>query len=220
VSKRPSTNRQLPTEKPPPVRRPRGAVRRLLLEAARDLFARQEYRGTTTLEIAETAEVSEHLLFRHFGSKAALFREALVLPFTTFVDDFGRTWQAVIPQEADEDELARHFVGHLYDLFVEHQGLVVTLLASDSMSEEEKTEAGIPDIRRALSVLGQISTEGMDLRGMRSDRPELAAYSTVSMIAGMATLRTTFFGIEQPSREVVIEELTQATLHGFVHRQG
>ena len=80
-------------------------------------------------------------------------------------------------------------------------------------------EAGIPEIRRALSVLGQISTEGMDLRGMQSDRPDLAAYSTVSMIAGMAALRATFFGITRPSREAIVEELTQATLHGFVHRQ-
>jgi AcrR family transcriptional regulator len=220
VSQRSSTIEQRPTEKPPSRRRPRGAVRRLLLDAARVLFARQEYRSTTTREIAEAAGVSEHLLFRHFGSKAALFRQALVLPFTTFVDDFGRTWQGVIPEETDEDELARRFVGHLYDLFVEHQGLLVTLLASDSMSEEEMAEAGIPDIRRALSVLGQISTEGMDLRGMRSNRPDLAAYSTVSMVAGMAALRTTFFGIRQPSKEAIIEELTQATLHGFVHRQG
>lgn len=201
------------------MRRPRGTVRGLLLDAARDLFARQDYRSTTTREIAEAAGVSEHLLFRHFGSKASLFREALVLPFTTFVDDFGRTWREVVPEETDENELARDFVGHLYDLFVEHRGLVVTLLASDSMSEAEMAEAGIPDIRRALALLGQISTEGMDLRGMQSERPDLAAYSTVSMIAGMAALRTTFFGITRPSREAVVEELTHATLHGFVHRQ-
>jgi hypothetical protein len=45
-----------------------------------------------TREIAQAAGVTEHLLFRNFGSKAALFREALVLPFTSFVDEFGRTW--------------------------------------------------------------------------------------------------------------------------------
>ena len=63
-------------------RRPRGEPRRLLLDAARDLFARQDYRATTTREIAQAAGVAEHLLFRHFGSKAALFREALVVPFS------------------------------------------------------------------------------------------------------------------------------------------
>ena len=51
----------------------------------RRLFARQDYRSTTTREIAAAAGVTEHLLFRYFGSKAALFREALVLPFTGFV---------------------------------------------------------------------------------------------------------------------------------------
>ena len=201
-------------------RRPRGEPRRLLLDAARDLFAQQDYRSTTTREIAEAAGVTEYLLFRHFGSKAALFREALVLPFTSFVDEFGQTWRAVVPEETDEDDLARHFVGQLYDVFVEHWGLVVTLLASDVLSEEEMADAGIADIRRALALLGQISGEGMNIRGMRSSHPDLAAHSTVAMIAGMAALRSTFFGTKPPPRKAIVDELTQAVLHGFLHRQG
>lgn len=199
-------------------RRPRGAPRKLLLDAARELFSRQDYRGTTTREIAQAAGVTEHLLFRYFGSKAALFREALVLPFTTFVDEFGKAWQSVVPEETTEDELAGHFVGQLYDLFVEHQGLLLTLIASESLSEEEKADAGIADIRRALTLLGQISAEGMHLRGLRSEHPDLPAHSTVAMIAGMAALRSTYFGARPPSREVIVGELVQAILHGFLHR--
>lgn len=202
----------------PATRRPRGEPRRLLLDAARDLFARQDYRSTTTREIAQAAGVTEHLLFRHFGSKAALFREALVLPFTRFVDEFGRTWQSVIPEETSEEELAGRFVGQLYDLFVEHQGLLVTLMGSESLNEDELTDTGIADVRRALTVLGQISGEGMNLRGMQSEHPDLPAHSTVAMIAGMAALRSTYFGATPPSREVIVDELVQATLHGFLHR--
>ena len=201
------------------IRRPRGAPRQLLLDTARALFARQDYRSTTTREIAQAAGVTEHLLFRHFGSKAALFREALVLPFTGFVDEFGQTWQSVVPEETDEEELAGHFVGQLYDVLVENQGLLLTLMASEALSEEEKIDAGIADIRRALTVLGQISAEGMKLRGMRSERPDLPAHSTVAMIAGMAALRSTFFGPKQPPREVIVEELVRAILYGFLHRQ-
>lgn len=201
-------------------RRPRGEPRRLLLDAARELFARQDYRSTTTREIAEAAGVAEHLLFRHFGSKAALFREALVLPFTGFVDAFSETWRSMDPEETDEDELAGQFVGPLYDLFVEHRGLVITLWASEAMGEEELAEAGIADIERALAVLGRISTEGMDIRGLRSRHPDLAAHSTVAMIAGMAALRSTFYGAAPPSRDAIVDELTQAVLHGFLHRQG
>jgi AcrR family transcriptional regulator len=200
------------------VRRPRGAARRLLLDAARSLFARQDYRSTTTREIAAAAGVTEHLLFRYFGSKAALFREALVLPFTSFVDEFGQTWQSVIPEETDEEELAGHFVGQLYDVFVQHQGLLLTLMASEALSEEELAETGIAEIRRALRVLGRISAEGMNLRGLRSDHPDLPAHSTVAMIAGMAALRSTYFGSKPPSRQVIVAELTQAILHGFLHR--
>jgi AcrR family transcriptional regulator len=202
------------------VRRPRGAPRRLLLEAARDLFARRDYRATTTREIADAAGVAEHLLFRHFGSKAGLFREALVLPFTDFVDEFGRTWHALVPEETDEEELTRHFVGQLYDVLVEHRGLLLTLVASDGFDEEELAATGIADINRALTLLGQISAEGMHLRGLRSTQPDLPAHSTVAMIVGMAVLRSTFAGIAQPSRDAIVEELVQAILHGFLHRQG
>jgi AcrR family transcriptional regulator len=199
-------------------RRPRGEPRRLLLDAARALFARQDYRSTTTREIAQAAGVTEHLLFRNFGSKAALFREALVVPFVSFVDEFGRTWQSVVPEETDEQELTRLFVSRLYDVFVEHQGLLLTLMASEALSDDEQADAGIAEIRRAITVLGQISVEGMKLRGLRSDHPDLPAHSTVSMIAGMAALRSTYFGSKQPPREVIVEELVQALLHGFLHR--
>ena len=199
-------------------RRPRGEPRRLLLDAARALFARQDYRSTTTREIAQSAGVTEHLLFRNFGSKAALFREALVVPFVNFVDDFGQTWQSVVPEETDEQELTRLFVSRLYDVFVEHQGLLLTLMASEALSDEEQADAGIAEIRRAITVLGQISVEGMKLRGLQSDHPDLPAHSTVSMIAGMAALRSTYFGSNQPPREVIVEELVQALLHGFLHR--
>lgn len=202
----------------PATRRPRGEARRLLLDAARELFARQDYRATTTREIAEAAGVTEYLLFRHFGSKAGLFREALVLPFTNFVEDFGKTWQSVDPEATDEEELARQFVGRLYDVLVEHRGLVLTLVTSDGLSDEEIESAGIADIRRALTLLGQISTEGMQLRGLHSGQPDLPAHSTVAMIVGMVALRSTFFGNRPPSREAIVDELVQATLHRFLRR--
>ena len=216
MPQRPSPRK--PTDTHVVARRPRGTPRRLLLNAARELFARQDYRSTTTREIARTAGITEHLLFRHFGSKAALFREALVLPFTGFVEDFRRTWQSVAPEVTNDGTLAQHFVGQLYDLFVEHRGLLVTLLSSDTMSESELTDTGIVDIRQALTVLSQIGAEAMQLRGVHPEETDLPAHSTVAIIAGMAALRSTFFGADQPPREAIVDELIQAILHGFLHR--
>jgi AcrR family transcriptional regulator len=48
-----------------------------LLEAAARLYAEAGYRGATTRRIAMQAGVNEITLFRHFGSKDALIREAI-----------------------------------------------------------------------------------------------------------------------------------------------
>ena len=119
---------------------------------------------------------------------------------------------------ADEKEMAQRFVGQLYDLFVEHQGLLLTLMAAQTLSEEELAETGIADIRRALTLLSQIGAEGMRIRGMRTSNPDLPAHSTVAMIAGMAALRSTYFGSQPPPRQAIVDELVQAILHGFLHR--
>ena len=71
--------------------------------------------------------------------------------------------------------MSRQFVGRLYDVLVEHKGLLLTLVASDGLSEEEIEGAGIADIRRPLTLLGQISAEGMRLRGLHSGQPDLPA---------------------------------------------
>src|SRR5918992_4201753 len=51
--------------------------RALILEAAARLFGEHGYRGATTRRIALEAGVSEVTLFRQFGTKDALLREAL-----------------------------------------------------------------------------------------------------------------------------------------------
>jgi AcrR family transcriptional regulator len=53
------------------------SIREQLLEAATRLYAEAGYRGATTRRIATQAGVNEITLFRHFGSKDALIREAI-----------------------------------------------------------------------------------------------------------------------------------------------
>jgi AcrR family transcriptional regulator len=51
--------------------------KRQLLEHAKDLFCQHGYTSTTTQMIAESAGVSEPVLYRHFSSKKALFLDVL-----------------------------------------------------------------------------------------------------------------------------------------------
>jgi AcrR family transcriptional regulator len=201
-------------------RRKRGEPRRLLLEAAQDLFSSQGYSGTSTREIAEQAGVSETLMFRYFGSKVGLFREALVTPFVEFVEDFNSKWQAGSNAELDEEELSRRFIGDLFDLFRKNRGLVVMLWAADAQSGSELAEAGVFDeINEELRVLVEIGTaEAVRRQGKALGRQDLATRSTLAMTAGMAVFGESFYGKRPPSRKDIVEELTQAVLHGHLHR--
>jgi AcrR family transcriptional regulator len=53
--------------------------RKAIVTAAVPLFARKGFAGTTTRELAEAADISEGLLFRHFPSKRHLYGEILRL---------------------------------------------------------------------------------------------------------------------------------------------
>lgn len=70
------------------------SVRDQLLEAAARIYAEAGYRGATTRRIAIKAGVNEVTLFRHFGSKDALMREAILRAGTSpshhLLPDFPR----------------------------------------------------------------------------------------------------------------------------------
>ena len=161
---------------------------------------------------------AEYLLFRHFGSKAGLFREALVLPFTSFVDEFGKTWQAVVPEETDEEELSRQFVGQLYDVLVEHQGLLLTLVAVGRRSATRRSRRPASPTSGGRSRCSARSAPRAWPARHAVGQPDLPAHSTVAMIVGMVALRSTFFGTTPPSARAIVDELVQAILHGFLHR--
>ena len=55
------------------VRLPARDRRLQIMEAAKELFARQGFEGTTTRQIAESARVNEAIIFRHFPSKEDLY---------------------------------------------------------------------------------------------------------------------------------------------------
>jgi AcrR family transcriptional regulator len=63
------------------------SVRDQLLDAAVRIYAEAGYRGATTRRIATAAGVNEITLFRHFGSKDALIREAITRAGSSSVPD-------------------------------------------------------------------------------------------------------------------------------------
>jgi AcrR family transcriptional regulator len=201
-------------------RRPRGEPRRLLLESARELFSRQGYDATSTREIAERAGVSETLMFRYFGSKAGLFRESLVVPFIEYIEDLNTKWQSGALDTLSDEGFAYQLVGDLFDLFRANRGLVVMLWAADSYSSKELAETGIYEIEKELKVLAKLgATETVRRDNLPLHSHELATRAMLAMVAGMAVFGKAFYGKRTPSRNAIVEELTQSILYGRKYRE-
>ncbi len=73
------------------LRRPE-EVRALLLGAAREVFGDKGFEAATTIEIARRSGVAHALLFRHFGTKAELFEQAVFEPFETGIGRVLDQW--------------------------------------------------------------------------------------------------------------------------------
>src|ERR1700737_1950714 len=97
---------------PPSVR---GRGRQLLLDAARDLFAERGFKGTSTRDIADRAGVSEVMIFRHFGSKSTLFQEAVVQPFTSFMQHYIDDYQSREHGKLSPEEEGRALYSGLFE---------------------------------------------------------------------------------------------------------
>jgi AcrR family transcriptional regulator len=200
---------------PTRVRRRRGEPRRFLIEAAIEVFNEKGYQGASTREIADRAEVSETLMFRYFGTKAGLFREAMVAPFTEFVNRFVASRDAQAARSDDPEKLSREFIGELYDVARQHRALGAILFAADVHSQSDLAESGVLDeVRDQLERLVKVGKQEMAARGTTVPRMDLTTRTTMAMVFGMATFDTWFFGKRRPGRDAIVEELTMAVLYG------
>jgi AcrR family transcriptional regulator len=154
-----------------------GTGRDRLLEAAREIFGEKGYRGATTKDIADRAGMSEPMVFRHFGSKAALFEEAAVEPVVAFMDGFVAEWEASEHGSATAFWEVRDYLGGLRDVMRADRQLLVAILAAGQFDPAlepaaERLQAACGRIIELFE--GVVDTE-FDLRGLNApDRPAFA----------------------------------------------
>ncbi|HLF41142.1 MAG TPA: TetR/AcrR family transcriptional regulator [Acidimicrobiia bacterium] len=66
------------------------ARRRLILDAARDVFVENGHAGGRLRDIAERAGITEAYLYRYFTSKTELYHAAIYEPVERIIEEFGR----------------------------------------------------------------------------------------------------------------------------------
>jgi AcrR family transcriptional regulator len=128
-----------------PVKRTRlrGAERRaLMLRSAKRVFARSTYAEASTGELARESEVTEPMLYKHFGSKKGLFLAVLQEFGTQFLD----LLQERISRRAEQDVLDA--LAHVVD---DYRATVKADPETQRILFQAVTDSGDPDIARCVS---------------------------------------------------------------------
>jgi AcrR family transcriptional regulator len=151
----------------------------LILEAASREFSANGYSGTTTRQIAETASVTEKMVFRHFGSKAALFEATLVRPLSDFINSYLDQWENLPPKQRSAD-LGTLFIEGFFAFVQENRETFLSLLPARARHDDPLTEvahAASADLAQLLGkVAAVVAAEG---------RPEVDGELAMAAIAAM-----------------------------------
>lgn len=197
-----------------------GQAKPLLLDAAREVFATRGFRGARTKEIADRAGVSEALLYRHFGSKAGLFEEAILEPVNSFVREFVERWRTEWDQTRPFHETVGAFMEGMYDLMREHRSAVLALLAAQAFEDEMNGQAGHRPLFAMLKDLEEVASVESKSRHFIPE-PALTTRVAVTLAVAMGLLEDFLFGPpDSPgvTREAIIAEMTMMVATGIAMR--
>jgi AcrR family transcriptional regulator len=192
--------------------------RELLLTAANELFAAQGYAHTTTKQITERAGVVESTLFRHFGSKAEIFKATVVEPCAQVFGAWTESLQ-VNPNASLEDSIDQLVTG-LATLVLQNRAVLLSLVVADYQGDTELSIVA-NDIRDQVlsSVEAVTATGGGLLNTHRGSGRDLAvSVSTVfGLVLGSILLRDWVFRDNQfaPTDKAVIREIVEMAVAGM-----
>lgn len=160
-----------------------GTGRDRLLTAAREVFAEKGFRGATTRDIAERAALTEPMIFRYYGSKAALFEQAAVEPVVAFMDDYIAEWTAREHGAADAVSEARGFLKRLIEVMRADRELLLAIQAAGQFDTalEPAADRLREAFRRIARMFETVVETEFTLRGLHSS--DRAAF--VRVLLGM-----------------------------------
>lgn len=169
--------------------REREGIRRKILDAARELFARDGYEAVTMRKIAEAIEYSPTAIYLHFKDKESLVRELCLTDFDALAKAFQR-----IAREPDPLERLRK-VGLAYaDFALEHPNHYRLMFmtphpAAVKDDEETSRRKGNPEADAYAFLLATVA-EAIEKGLLRPDLkdPHLVAQAAWAGVHGVVSL--------------------------------
>lgn len=186
-----------------PLRRTSTEIRERILDAARGRFAAGGMDGATTRAIAEDAAVAEHLIFRNFQSKANLFDEAVIRPFTAV---FGEFLTTLGTDEEGQEFRNRTVMRKLYRFLRDNSAFLQALVKSSGQTEDKLAHAFDDYFRIAeqrLTLFYKKTSDGYDIS------PALFVRYAFGMVASAVLLEKWFFPDEPVDDEQAASALSR-----------
>jgi AcrR family transcriptional regulator len=171
--------------------------REKLLEAATEVFAERGYEGARVEQIADVAQVSPGLLYRHFEGKQELYEELLLLANRQLLEHLA---QAAAPNLPTDQRVLRGldaFFG-----FVEGHRNLWRLIMKDVV--EPEIAAIREDVtRRSVGLVATLAAQEQDFGGTQPHERELEMVS-VMLVGSVVSLAAWWMDHPKVPRNVIV----------------
>ena len=169
-------------------RLPAAQRRQQILDATLPVFAQMGYAGAGTRDLAAAADISEPILYRHFGDKAGLFEAVVRLA--------GARLEAAATASAEGAESVADRIERLAralpELLVTHRDALRVVSAGAMVGDGDRVQAAVA---QTLTSLGTTLADLMPSSGLREGLPrETAGFFLLQIGLGASHLH--HLGIE------------------------
>jgi AcrR family transcriptional regulator len=171
--------------------------REKLLEAATEVFAERGYEGARVEQIADAAQVSPGLLYRHFEGKQELYEELLLLANRQLLEHLA---QAAAPNLPTDQRVLRGldaFFG-----FVESHRNLWRLIMKDVV-EPEIAAIREDVVRRSVGLVATLAAQEEDFGGTQPHERELEMVS-VMLVGSVVSLAAWWMDHPKVPRNVIV----------------
>ena len=171
--------------------------REKLLEAATEVFAERGYEGARVEQIADVAQVSPGLLYRHFEGKQELYEELLLLANQQLLTHLA---QAAAPDLPTDQRVLRGL--DAFFLFVEGHRNLWRLIMKDVV-EPEIAAIREDVVNRSVQMVATLASQEADFGGTQPHEREIEMVSVI-VVGAVVSLAAWWIDHPKVPRNVIV----------------
>lgn len=204
----------------PQTRVPARDRRLQIMEAAKGLFARQGFEGTTTREIAQRARVNEAIIFRHFPSKEDLYWA--IIDHQCEMGAWQQKLHGQLSSGASDREVFAAIAEDILTRRAQDSGLSRLLLFSALENQQRSQRFFRTHVVAYYELIAEYIGRRIEQGAFRAVNPLLAARGFVGMVVYHSLIQEIYGAKRYQDFDVkeVSETLTDIWLGGMGMRDG